>query len=150
MEEDEYRSTYQAINPHRCVFEKAINSRRCRCDASERFHLADREGVACSDALLAQRCKLLLDTMRKNARFALQLTKVLGPLPHAKEIRVQVGGMNGLQSLLNAQPENAAIPNIRDLVAAGLVEYGDIEKFPYDELAKTIANFEGRRKRQKK
>ena len=50
MEEKEYKNTYQSINERRCVFEKTINSRRCTCKQSQRFHLADREGIACKSA----------------------------------------------------------------------------------------------------
>ena len=52
MEEDEYRSRYAEINEHRCVFEKAINARRCNCSKSRRFMLAGREGVACDLSLI--------------------------------------------------------------------------------------------------
>ncbi len=46
MDEKHYKETYSNINPNRCVFEKSINSRICNCNKSQRFNLADREGVA--------------------------------------------------------------------------------------------------------
>lgn len=149
MEENEYRSAYKSLNPHKCIFEKAINSRRCRCDASERFNLADREGVACVDGLLLKRCEQYLNSMRENARFSLQLTQIKGPLPHAKEIRVQLASVIELQRLL--RPENSnELPNIRELIASGVVAYGAIDHFPYADLTKAISQFESRKKRQKK
>lgn len=151
MEENEYRSAYKSLNPHKCVFEKAINSRLCVCDASERFNLADREGVACADALLMERCTQYLNTMRENARFSLQLTQVHGPLPHAKEIRVQVASTLELHQLLSSPEEKATQkPNIRYLIATGIAQFGSIKDFPYADLTKAISRFEGRRKRQKK
>jgi len=151
MEENEYRSAYKSLNPHKCAFEKAINSRRCRCDASERFNLADREGVACADALLLKRCELYLQTMRENARFSLQLIHVDGPLPHAKEIRVQLASVIELNRIQHPDlsSENE-LPNIRQLIANGIEEFGAIESFPYGELTKAISQFKSRKKRQKK
>ncbi|HUT41824.1 MAG TPA: hypothetical protein VM011_10820, partial [Gammaproteobacteria bacterium] len=60
MEEKEYRDTYNTVNERRCVFEKAINSRRCTCSKSRCFHLADREGIACKSAAGNALCSVLL------------------------------------------------------------------------------------------
>ena len=149
MEENEYRSAYKSLNPHKCVFEKAINSRRCRCDASERFNLADREGVACADALLLSRCEQYLQTMRENARFSLQLTQIDGPLPHAKEIRVQLASIIELNRIQDPEV-STELPNIRQTIVTAIEEYGAIENFPYSELTKAISQFQSRKKRQKK
>ncbi|MDH5518419.1 MAG: hypothetical protein OEY36_11480 [Gammaproteobacteria bacterium] len=152
MEENEYRSAYKSLNPHKCIFEKAINSRRCQCDASERFNLADREGVACADALLLKRCQQYLHCMREKARFSLQLTQVNGPLPHAKEIRVQLASILELHRIMhNSEADNGApLPNIRELIASGIEQYGDLDSFPYPDLIKAISQFKSRQKRQKK
>ena len=127
MEENEYRSAYKSLNPHKCVFEKAINSRRCRCDASERFNLADREGGACADALLLSQCKQYLQTMRENARFSLQLTQIDGPLPHAKEIRVQLASIIELNRIQDPEV-STELPNIRQTIVSAVEEYGSIEQ----------------------
>lgn len=147
MQENEYRTAYKSLNPHKCVFEKAINSRRCICDASKRFNLADREGVACADALLQQRCSQYLETMREKARFSLQLTQAKGPLPHAKEIRVQLASVSELHKLLKLESD---LPNIRESIATAIDHFGDIEHFPFSELAKAVTQFPVRKKRQRK
>jgi hypothetical protein len=148
MEEQEYKATYNAINERRCVFEKTINSRRSTCTKSHRFHLADREGIACNSASGNALCSELLPRMRSNARFALHLTSAGGPLPHAREIKVQTGGLLGLQALLH--PERAAQGNIDDiigLIKTALQNYQGLDKLPYDVINQAIVKFEGRRKR---
>lgn len=148
MEEQEYRSTYQEINPRRCRFEKAIHSRRCSCEQSARFCLADREGVGCNSDTGNRRCAELLDTMRRNARFSLQLTRAEGPLPHNKEIRVQTGGLLGLQKLLRPeQTDSDRVINIHGLIEQAISEFGQLEALPYDRIVQAIVSFEGRRKR---
>ena len=148
MEEQEYRATYHALNQRRCVFEKAINSRRCNCAQSARFHLADREGVACESASGNALCIALLDALRHNARFSLHITHADGPLPHAKEIRVQIGGLLGLQRLLHPDlAEAGSVQNINGLATEALARYGRIENLPYELIVQTLASFEGRRKR---
>lgn len=150
MEEEEYRATYQALNQRRCVFEKAVNSRRCNCRQAARFHLADREGVACESETGNALCIALLDILRRKARFSLHITHADAPLPHAKEIRVQIGGMLGLQKLLH--PELAQADSVRDinrLAAEAIDRYGCIEDLPYELIVQTLVGFEGRRKRMR-
>lgn len=149
MDETEYRQTYRVVNERRCVFEKAINARRCTCRLSQRFNLADREGVSCNNETAASRCKQLLNLLRKNANFALQMTSVPGPLPHAKEVKVQIGGMLGLQKLLHPQIRDEELAhNIHGLAEAAVQQYSSLDNLPYSEIIKSIVTFEGRRRRR--
>ena len=148
MEEQEYRETYNTVNERRCVFEKTINSRRCSCEKSMRFHLADREGITCKSASGNALCIELLNTMRSNARFALHLTSADAPLPHAKEIKVQTGGLLGLQGLLHPDKAEAAnIDNVIDLIDQAIQQYGRLQDLPYTVIVQAIVRFQGRRKR---
>lgn len=151
MDEQEYRDTYHSVNDRRCVFEKTINSRRCTCSKSRRFHLADREGIACRSAAANALCRELLDNMRSKARFALHLTSADGPLPHAREIKVQTGGLLGLQGLLHPEKADAdTIDNTIGLIDAALAEFGNLGSLPYDIIIQSIVKFEGRKKRSRK
>lgn len=148
MEEDEYRSTYAAVNERRCVLEKALNNRAATCSYAERFYLADREGVGCKSDAAQRRCQDLLNRMRDGARFALQMTHIGGPLPHNKEIKVQAGGLLGLQALLH--PERAEADQVEDVF--GLLNdaeqrYGGIADLPYQDMVKHITRFQGRSRR---
>jgi hypothetical protein len=147
MDEQQYKTTYLAVNERRCVFEKAISSRRSTCSKSVRFHIADREGISCKSAAGNALCTELLSLMRSNARFALHLTHAEGPLPHAKEIRVQTGGMLGLQSVL--YPDRQGLTDVDDIIGlidAGLQRYSSLERFPFEQIVQNIVHFEGRRK----
>ena len=148
MEEQEYRDTYNTVNERRCVFEKTINSRRCSCGKSMRFHLADREGITCKSPSGNALCIELLNTMRSNARFALHLTSAEAPLPHAKEIKVQTGGLLGLQGLLHPEKAEATnIDNVIDLIDLAMQQYGRLQDLPYTVIVQAIVRFQGRRKR---
>ncbi len=151
MDEQQYRKTYQSVNDRRCVFEKTINSRRSTCEKSCRFHLADREGIACKSATANALCDEFLSLMRSNARFALHLTSADGPLPHAREIKVQTGGLLGLQGLLH--PENSGAENVDNaigLIDMAITKFGRLENLPYDIIVQAIVKFEGRKKRPRK
>jgi len=150
MDEDQYRSVYRSVNEHKCVFEKTINARHGNCSCAKRFNLADREGVACEQATRHEYCLNLLTQLRSNASFTLRSIHIEGQLPHANEIRVQAGGLIGIQdAVIRKNPAAANIHDIDGLLRAAEQEYGEIENFPFSEIIKTIANFKGRQRRKR-
>ena len=148
MDENEYRTTYRDINKRCCVFEKAINSRICGCEKSNRFNLADREGVACSSPRGQALCEELIQRLRHNARFALRLARINGPLPHANEIRIQNGGLLGLQkALFKGQPNRTNVEDIHGLIKQAIAQYSELDKIPYQKIVQSMMSYHVRRRR---
>lgn len=170
MDEDNYRLAYKDMNPTRCYFEKMLLMRYGNCAQASKLLLAEREAFACDSQEAQQQCLQLLENLRSNARFALQVTQITGPLPHAKEIKVQVGGLFGLQQLLSEKnltdteilndddakfgelsQKQAPIENVFATVNQVVKQYKDLEAIPYNEIVKSIMNFKlPERKRRKK
>lgn len=147
MEEDQYRATYQQLNQTRCVFEKAILSRRASCAQSHKFCLAEREGVSCQSVADQERCQDFLQAARSKALFALKITHIDGALPHAKEIRVQLGGLTGLAELLDLDdPEETH--DACELVRSAANRYEGLANLPYDTIIRAIMRIQGRRRRR--
>lgn len=151
MDEDEYKDVYNSVNQLRCVFEKALLTRRFHCEKLQKINIAEREAVGCSDPVAQQQCDRLLGLLRKNAAFTLKLTHVNGPLPHAKEIRVQCGGILGLQQVLSpATLTPSPLINIFQCIQQAQAEFHDLQQLPYQQITQAIAHFEGRRRRSGK
>ncbi|VAW91290.1 hypothetical protein MNBD_GAMMA22-2694 [hydrothermal vent metagenome] len=149
MDEDNFRSTYKQLNPERCCFEKSITAKRCSCQYTIKFLLASREGVKCSNSKSKEKCILFLNLLREHARFALKQTKIDGPLPHKKEIKVQVGGLLGLQKASNNSDETN-VASIILLLKEAIIRYQSIEQYPYDDIIQSVVNFEIRSKHKLK
>lgn len=149
MEEDEYRSTYRQFNQTRCAFEKAILSRRCNCVHAHKFCLAEREGIACNAHPNQQRCLQFLELARQKARFVLQLTRPDDALPHAKEIRVQLGSLIGLAESLEIPLKDNEIENIDTLLSMAEQNFTSLDELPFDTLIRVIRETQGRRPRRK-
>lgn len=149
MEEGEYRNTYHNVNQQRCLFEKSILSRRAACHHAHRFCLADREGIACQHKHALDACSEVLDTLRSKAIFALQRTHIDGPLPHASEMKLQLGGLSGMQRILGEQeePENR-IDDISGVIGEIIDKFGTIDALPYNEIARAITQYQGRKSRK--
>ena len=145
MDEKHYKKTYSSVNPHRCVFEKSINSRVCNCTKSQRFNLADREGVACTSKSSLNRCEQLISHLHDNARFALQRLDV-NELGHAQEIKIQNGGLLGLYKQLDDN-ESKIVEDIDATITHAENKFNHIENFPFSKIMQVVSAYRIRPKR---
>ena len=148
MDEDEYRKTYQQINETRCIFEKALCSLRCACSKSKPFRLADRTCYGCHSPTDQKQCVALLTHLRNQTRFVFKINEIDGPLPHNKEIRVQNGGLLGLQKLLDIEQEKVA--DVQAVISHATEKFGSIDQLPFDVLMQSIMAYKTRPKKQRK
>ena len=100
MDQDAFRRTYRDVNERQCAYEKSVLTNECSCSCAQRFCIAEREGVHCRSETGQARCLRWLDLLREQARFALRTEEERQLLPHGKAMRLQVGGMRGLQRVL--------------------------------------------------
>ncbi len=149
MEDGEYKSTYNELTSVRCVFEKTLTSHKAKCRLATHFCLADREGYSCKDEASSSKCRELMIKLREKSVFVLKLHDVDGPLPHNMEIRVQAGGLVGINKLLvddfAIQP---LVDDINGVLNEAIKKYGLLDDLPYSEIIQSVVQFQGRRKRQ--
>ncbi len=148
MDEDSYREAYERINTAPCAFEKGILSLKCKCSYQHMFRLADRHGVGCTDSVKQQQCVGFLNHLRKQTRFIFKIN-IEGPLPHNKEIKVQNGGMLGVQQLLLGDGGKQEVEDIAGLMEQSIELYGSIEDIPYNLIMPSVANYQTRPKRKR-
>jgi hypothetical protein len=131
----------------RCPFEKAILGTQCACEMASHFSVAEQMGVECRSDIARNNCATLLAFMRERARFALKVTDTSAGLPFGKEMKVMLGGLIGLQRQM-ATGEGAAVrvQNIHALVQQAQAAYGSLDALPYQEIVKSIAAFQGKRR----
>lgn len=149
MDQDAFRETYREVNENFCAFEKSVLINQCNCSKAERFCIAEREGVHCLSEEGQARCLDALSILRDHATFALrELTE--GKLPHGKAMRVQIGGMRGLNKLLNG--DDTLVPDVDAILQAAIQRWGSLEQLPFSEIMPSIAAYKGKtraRRRQK-
>lgn len=145
--EQEFKRTYYTLNQRPCPFEKAILSSRCNCSQSQRLHIAEREGITCVSEEIYSLCSVLLEQLCIKAQFSLKLTQTDKPLPHAKAMKVQCGGLLGLQATLQGESlDNQCIKDISALVLRAITTFKQFEQLPYQEIVKFISAYKVRRK----
>ncbi|NEX20559.1 hypothetical protein G3480_09585 [Thiorhodococcus mannitoliphagus] len=147
MDNDAFRSTYRAVNERFCPYEKSILTNSCGCALARKFCIAEREGVQCSDEAAQTTCLHLLDLLRQQARFALKSTDTQSALPHAKAMRVQVGGLRGIRAALAPeQPVPSHVDDIRATILAAIEAFGSLEQLPFQLVMQQIAAYQGRKR----
>ena len=131
MDEIAYRAVLSASIPSACPFEKSILTGCAACSRSEKRNIAEREIVGCNDRSALERCTALHDLLRHGFAFALGRAHVEGPLPHAQEMRLQCGGLKGLQF---AQDGGDEVSDVYALVEAAQSKFGALADFPYSQI----------------
>ena len=146
MDEDEYRSTYREVNPQRCGFEKALLTRTVHCSRAKIFCLAERYGAACGSEVSSRRCQQLLQLLRQRGSFALGLKSVDDRLPHSLEMKVQLGGLQGLGR--STDGHEGAIDDIDGLVDNMQEKFGELDDLPFGDIVQSMVRYEVRRRRK--
>ena len=144
MEENEFKSLYKDINHTPCIYQKAVLSTRCACPHAQKLNIAEREAVACEFADARVQCETLYNAFIHKARFALHKIGE-SPLTHAESIKVQVGGITGLQKIL---VDESPVPQVGSLTMKAFLEYPDLERLPIDVIVRSIVNCKVRKKRK--
>lgn len=148
MDEESYTVTREKIVPIPCRFEKSILALRVCCSKASKNNIAEREVVQCALIEDQLRCTNWLSLLRRKSLFALQLTDVnlaKSTLPHTKEMKVQVGGIDGLVLILAREGLNSCVSTddkaLHDVFCV-LNSYGDrLEEMPFEELVKSVTRF---------
>ncbi len=146
LNEDAYKATYDERARLSCPFEKAILSRCAECGQAQKLNIAEREAVACETPLARENCLTLHGLLHQNALFVLKHPHPGEPLPHAKEIKVQCGGLLGVQRVFCQ--EASVVENIHALVGEVQRRFGSMQNVPFQSVIKEIAAYEGRRRRK--
>jgi hypothetical protein len=143
LDETAYRETYADVNPLKCVFERGILRHCLACEHSIRRNIAEREAAGCENKEAHVLCSAFKLQLRHAAAFALKLTHPDDPIPHAKELKLQCGGLIGLERVLT-HPEAEMVPNVAGSLAEATQKYQSLDQLPFTDLIQAIRAFEAR------
>jgi len=103
--------------------------------------------VRCTSEVAHPDCAELLELLHRYARFALHLSEADAPLPHGKEIKVQGGGLLGLQQIVWPERADEGVDDISVLLKSAGNRFCEWDEIPTAEIVRAIATYQGRRKR---
>jgi len=150
VDQDAFRKTYREVNDVYCAFEKSVLTNECRCTQAERFCIAEREGVHCRSSASQSRCLEWLELLREQARFALRTEEDRQLLPHGKAIRLQVGGMRGIQEILSGTQEPQPVEDVDGTLAAAERRFGRLAEVPFSDVMRAVAAYQVRKRSRRR
>ncbi|MFA6121618.1 MAG: hypothetical protein WCT35_10510 [Sideroxydans sp.] len=131
MDESAYKLKRGTWSERVCAFEKTVLTKCVYCSQIEKHNLAEREVVLCQDEMHRSRCFFLYQLLRTNFTFTLGVTHVEEPLTHAQEMRLQCGGLIGLQYVVDGTTE---VSDVVSLVELAEQRFGELTQLPFQEV----------------
>jgi hypothetical protein len=143
VDETAFRQVLRSSSPQPCVFGKAILAGCCACSLVEKHYIAEREIIACADASARAACAGLHDKLRRSSAFALKQIHEATPLTHAQEMKLQCGGLSGLQQAVTGTD---MVSDIVTLLASSQQKFGSLGHLPYAQIVQSVASFKLRKR----
>lgn len=143
VDETAFRQVLQSTEPLSCPFGKAILTACCDCSMVARHYIAERETPVCINATMQTVCQELHDLLIHNSAFALRHIHEEAPLTHAQEMKVQCGGLHGLQLAVDGAAE---VHDVAALLKAAVQKFCNLDNLPYSRIVQSVASFKMRRR----
>ena len=140
VNESAYREASARATPLPCVFAVALQARQVECELAGKQSLAEREVLACIQPTAHLNCEMLERLLLERATFPLHLHPH-APLTHATVMRLQCGGLRGLQQALAASRAD-----VHRMVRQAQDEHGSLTGLPWDQIVQTIVAWRPRRR----
>lgn len=136
------------MEQHRCPFSAPLTSHHFACTHAKEVIRRGGTEIDCGDTPAHARCERLFHCMKAAALPAFGVEDDLLSMPHSVLIKVQYGGLLGLQRLLSSPvPAAERVEDINTLVAQAQASFGSVEATPCDQLVADITAFKPRSRR---
>jgi hypothetical protein len=126
-----------------CVFAKALLARAASCELATRRAVGERDLLECPSPVARTNCGTLAALLHERARFALRLPRPGPPLIHAQALRLQCGGLAGIQQALGATSDD-----VHRLVGQAHERHGSLTELPWAAVVATVVDWQPRRRRR--
>jgi hypothetical protein len=126
-----------------CVFAKALLARAAVCELAQRRAVAERDILECPSAVARTNCTTLAALLHERARFALRLPGPGQPLIHAQALRLQCGGLKGMQRALEAPSAD-----VHRMVGAAHERHGSLTDLPWEAIVQVLVEWQPHRSRR--
>jgi hypothetical protein len=134
------------MQEYKCPFSAPLITHQFGCTKATEVVRRGGVEINCTDAAAWSRCDQLFQRMKLAALPAFGVEDDLLSMPHSVLVKVQYGGLLGLQRLLRAEPQvGERVDDIHTLVVETSLRFGD--EVPCGSLVDDITAFKPRARR---
>ena len=126
-----------------CIFTKALLARGAVCELAQRRAVAEREIIECPSPVARTNCGTLSALLHERARFALRLPGPGQPLIHAQALRLQCGGLQGMQQALAAP-----VADVHRMVGLAHERHHSLTDLPWASIVQAVVHWQPHRSRR--
>jgi len=136
------------MEEYKCAFSNTLVTEQFGCENGKQVTRRGGPDVACTSDQAHRRCERLFQRMKETALPAFGVEDDLLSMPHSVLMKIQFGGLLGLQRLLaDGSAPLAAVDNIHALVDRALAKHGDLDAVPYRALVEDMTSYKLKRRR---
>lgn len=132
---------------NKCAFSQTLIGDQFACVHAE--HVVRRGGaeIACRSEQSAARCSDLLQRLKRDALPAFNVEDDLLSMPHSVAVKIQFGGLLGVQRLVDPALANAdRVADIDALVGQAEQTFGTVDAAPCAQIVTDMTNYKTRRR----
>jgi len=134
------------MEEYKCPFSAPLITRQFGCAQAQEVIRRGGAEINCMDAAAQSRCEQLFQSLKLAALPAFGVEDALLSMPHSVLVKIQYGGLLGVQRLLRTESQVAErVEDVQALVAEALLRYSD--EVPCTQLVGDITAFKPRARR---
>lgn len=130
----------------KCPFRHTLIQRDFGCEHAQDITRREGPDVACQDAAAQGRCTALFDHLHTRAVPAFGVEDDLTQMPQSVLVKIQFGGLLGLERLLG-EGGGERVDNVNGLVVRVLERFGAPGGMPLEQILPDITGYKIRRRR---
>jgi len=136
------------MTEYKCAFSHPLIGGQFGCENAEQVTRRGGPDIACREEGAHAQCERVFQRMKEAVLPAFGAEDDLLSMPHSVLVKIQYGGLLGLQRLLGAGGADVAeVRNIHALVGQAVQAHGSLEAIPYPALVEDITSFKLKRRR---
>lgn len=134
------------MEEYKCAFSNTLVTNQFGCEKGEQVTRRGGPDVACKSGEAHARCEQLFQRMKAAALPAFGVDDDLLSMPHSVLVKIQFGGLLGLQRLLDPGAASTEVKNIHVLLDQAAGRFNGLESVPYPALAQEMTSYKLRRR----
>jgi hypothetical protein len=135
------------MEEYKCAFSNTLMTNQFGCEKAEQVTRRSGPDIACTSEAAHQRCEMLFQQMKAVALPAFGVEDDLLSMPHSVLVKIQFGGLLGLQHLLvPGAGGSAAVQNVHALVDQAVGKYNNLDSIPCPALVQDMTGYKLRRR----
>jgi hypothetical protein len=134
------------MDEYKCAFSNTLITNQFGCEKAEQVTRRGGPDIACMSDAAHQRCEQLFQQMKAAALPAFGVEDDLLSMPHSVLVKIQHGGLLGLQRLLDGAAGSGGVKNIHALVDQAIGKYNSLDAVPCPALVQDMTAYKLRRR----